>query len=136
MIHKIYHILCVILRFMCRGIYVDYQECMKKLLSGLLALFLVACASAPSWQGMSEREISQWKAIGFDSTQAQNWRVRGFGPTESDGWIKANFNLDTATIWAKESFNVEEAQVWSEAGFEIEEAVTNRSKGLTPVRAN
>ncbi|MGI1999293.1 hypothetical protein [Shewanella frigidimarina] len=59
-----------------------------------------------------------------------------FCPTESDGWIKANFNLDTATIWAKESFNVEEAQVWSEAGFEIEEAVTNRSKGLTPVRAN
>jgi hypothetical protein len=50
--------------------------------------------------------------------------------------MQANFSLETATIWAKESFNVEEAQVWSEAGFDIEDAVTNRSKGLTPVRAN
>lgn len=119
------------LRYYCESL-----NMMKKLFAGLLVLFVVGCASAPSWEGMSEREISQWKSIGFDATQAQNWRVRGFDATEANGWVQANFSLDTATIWAKESFNVEEAQVWSEAGFEIEDAVTNRSKGLTPVRAN
>ena len=122
--------------FACFGYYCECLEMMKKLFVGLLISFIIGCASAPNWEGMSEREISQWKSRGFDASQAQNWRVRGFDAAEANGWVQANFSLETATIWAKESFNVEEAQVWSEAGFDIEDAVTNRSKGLTPVRAN
>ena len=127
----------------------------------LSALLLAACSSTPTWEGMSETEISDWKALSVDVASAQefreaglkpsdvdawqqaglrgtgailDWRKTGFSPTTAQPWVARGVGLETATTWAKEKFTAEEATVWNEAGFSLKEAIDNREKGLTPVR--
>lgn len=110
---------------------------MKKISSLIVVLILTACASAPAtWKGMSERDISAWKEIGFNAEKAQAWRGSGFTPEQSSRWSTAGFNLENAGLWSKQSFNAEEAKNWNTGGFDLENAVESRDKGLTPVKAD
>jgi hypothetical protein len=98
-----------------------------------MILLLAACASEPTWHDMSERDIADWKTIGFDAGAAQNWKSDGFTPEQAGGWSEAKFSREEAKNWAKESFNAEEATGWKEGGFDLDAAKDARKKGLTPV---
>ncbi|MCL1046295.1 hypothetical protein L2737_13335 [Shewanella electrodiphila] len=107
---------------------------MNKLIVILVACLLYGCASAPTWKGMSERDIAEWKAIGFDAAQAQTWSKKGFNAEQSQLWSKASFDVESAMDWSKEKFNPEEAATWKQAGFKLDDAIDDRAKGLTPVK--
>ncbi|WP_041421814.1 hypothetical protein [Shewanella sediminis] len=110
---------------------------MKKLSTAMIILMLSACASAPApatWKGMSERDISAWKNIGFNAELAQAWHGAGFTPEQSSEWSKAGFKLNSAMEWKNQSFNTEEASNWQLGGFDLETAVKSREKGLSPVK--
>ncbi|NRD74898.1 hypothetical protein HQQ94_17085 [Shewanella sp. VB17] len=108
---------------------------MKKFSSLILVLILTACASAPAtWKGMSERDISAWKEIGFNADKAQTWKKSGFTPEKANNWSMAGFDVESAGLWNKQSFNADEAKNWKMGGFDLEKAVESRDKGLTPVK--
>lgn len=100
-----------------------------------LFLALVGCGSTPTWEGMAESEISQWRAIGFDAGQAQKWSNKGFNPEQAGGWKTVGFDLETATKWGGKSYSSADAKRWVDAGFNLDDANDARAKGLTPVRA-
>lgn len=133
----------------------------KTLFIVLVALFLTACASAPTWEGMSESEISAWKGINVDVASAQkfrsagltstavgewqsaglsgtqailDWNKGGYSPATGAPWIEKGFDLKTAQAWTADKFTAEEARTWMDADFTLKEAVKNRKMGLTPVR--
>lgn len=126
-----------------------------------LALMLGACASTPTWEGMSESEIAAWKAMDLTAESAQKfsraglssddvaawreagltgtdailaWSKTGWKPESAASWLERDFDLETASEWAKERFTAEEASVWMKSGFDLDQAMDNREKGLTPVR--
>lgn len=127
----------------------------------LAALLLTACASAPTWEGMTESEIAGWKGINVDVASAQkfrkakmssstveawqsaglgatqailDWNSAGYTPTTGAPWIGKGFDLKTARAWTADKFTAQEARAWMDADFTLKEAVKNRNKGLTPVR--
>jgi len=107
-----------------------------KLRSLFLCAFLgllVACSSTPTWEGMSEREIADWKGIGFDAGAAQSWGKKGFNAESANAWNTAGFDLESATRWSSKQFSAEEAGSWRAGGFDLDDSVKNRNKGLTPV---
>ncbi|WP_076537084.1 hypothetical protein [Shewanella sp. UCD-KL21] len=108
---------------------------MKKLIGAIFICLIYGCASSPAtWEGMSERDIADWKAIGFDAAKAQKWSKSGFNAEQSQQWTQASFNVESAAEWSKEKFNPEEAGTWKQSGFELEDAIEDRAKGLTPVK--
>ena len=133
---------------------------MKKLGVIFCALVLTACASAPSWKGMSESEIAAWKEMGvtveqvgayvkagLTHPQVQEWLANGFSeqkdiinwasanftPEQAASWRDVNFNLNDAIAWAAEKFMPQEASDWRKSGFDLRDAISNREKGLQPV---
>ena len=108
------------------------QTISRLFLVGFFAI-LVACASAPTWEDMSQQEISDWKALAFDAETAQAWKEEGFTPATAAVWSGAGFNLETAAPWRNESFTAEETTSWIEGGFDLDQAIKNRATGLTPV---
>jgi hypothetical protein len=131
------------------------------LTTALLSLVLAACASAPTWQGMSESEISGWKALSVDVASAQEfrkaglsaaaveqwreagltttdailaWNESGYTPETAGPWVRQGFDLATSADWTEQKFTAEEARVWVDSGFSLKQAIDNREKGLTPVR--
>jgi hypothetical protein len=99
-----------------------------------MALLVTACASTPSWKNMSEDEIASWKALNLEPAAAQQWRKGGFSPANAETWIKSGFKYEGAANWARENFSPEDARAWKDGGFSLKDAVSNRAKGLTPVR--
>jgi len=95
--------------------------------------FMLACSSTPNWEGMSEREISGWKAINYDADKAREWSSYGFLPDQAVAWSGSGFDIETAKMWKDKHFSVEEAKSWMSSGFDIEQASDHRGKGLTPV---
>ena len=122
---------------------------------------LGGCASSPTWSGMSETEISGWRALGLEAADAQAlskagvslqdtqawrdaglrdtksilaWHDRGWSAGNAKDWLAGGFDLDTASAWYKQKFSAEQARAWITADFSLKEAVSNRDKGLTPVR--
>lgn len=134
---------------------------MNKALIFIIVAILSACASAPSWEGMSESEISEWKNIGvtveevskyakagLDATEVKSWLDNKF-TQQSDilawagakftadsamAWRDVKFTLEDAIAWSKNKFSPQEAMEWKKANFTLSEAESNRSKGLTPVK--
>ena len=105
---------------------------MKIFIAAVMSVMLFACASSPTWEGMSEDDIAQWKANGFDARSAQVWHRGGFNAIQSKAWMEAKFDVDSAKDWSEEKFS---AANWSQSGFELDDAVEERSKGLTPLKA-
>lgn len=124
-------------------------------------LFLGACATAPTWKGMSESDIAAWQGLDVDAKMAQtyiksglnpndvaNWHAAGinssdsilewhskkFNSNEAANWIHQQFSSDEAVRWKKENFKPEEAGKWKSANFDLQEAIKNREKGLQPIR--
>ena len=122
---------------------------------------LVGCASTPDWSGMSEDKIAAWRGMGLTAEVAQEfadagisssevtqwreaglsatdaiiaWNEAGWNPETAGPWIERKFSLEAATAWAEEKFTAEQARTWFDAGFDLREAISNRDKGLTPVR--
>ncbi len=110
------------------------SKCVKGLVLGTF-LTIVGCSSNPTWEGMSESEISQWRAIGAGAGQAQSWSREGFNAEKTKEWKTAGFDLESAREWSNESYTAAEAKRWKDSGFDIDEANDARKKGLTPVRA-
>jgi hypothetical protein len=52
-----------------------------------------------------------------------------------DEWRAAGFNSSEALQWQQEGFDVEEASEWSQADFEPDAAGAYRAQGLTPAQA-
>lgn len=125
------------------------------------AVFLTACASAPTWEGLSEAEIGDWKTLGINAEQAQTyhkatldpaavkqwqdnnigslddilrWHGDGFAPDEAKGWVEAGFATEEATDWKASSFSSTDAGAWKTGGFSLKDATKNRDKGLTPIQ--
>lgn len=134
---------------------------MKNVWILLTIIVLTACASAPSWKNMSESEISDWKSIdvsveqvgkyvkaGLSQPQVKAWIDSGFTeqdsiiawsqakfkPKSAKEWRDINLTLETASKWQLQKFSPAEAQSWMNGGFNLDDAVTNRSKGLSPVK--
>ena len=126
----------------------------------LVVLLLSACASTPTWEGMSEDEISGWRGMNIEAAEAQAyrkagldrdavaewrqvglvasdrilaWNESGWTPDSAAPWLQQKFDLDSAVTWAKEKFTADQARDWVDAGFSLEEAMENRAKGLQPV---
>jgi hypothetical protein len=112
---------------------IKMRNVLVRALTVAMVLLLTACASTPTWHDMSERDIADWKSIGFDAEAAQNWKSDGFTPEQAGGWSEAKFSREEAKNWAKESFNAEEATNWKQGGFDLDAAKDARKKGLTPV---
>ena len=129
-------------------------------LLALLVTLLAACSSTPTWEGMSQTDISAWKGLGLDAGAAQelaeegigpqeakgwmdngitavddilDWKKEGFTVANSEGWVANGFDLDAATEWNEEKFTADEAKTWIDGGFDLDDAVKNRTKGLAPV---
>ena len=125
----------------------------------VLTLLLSACASAPTWEGYSEREIADWNRINVDAATAHKftranlnapkvrawyregfqdndtiieWSDEGFGASDAADWRRAGFDVDTAEEWAEHKFNAAEAERWIRSDFDLDEARENRSRGLSP----
>jgi hypothetical protein len=103
------------------------------LVAGLVLLF--ACAS-PNWSGLSEAQISEWKADGVGPEVAKNWIGKGFDAQDYKAWTTAGFTLDDASKWSSKKFTAIEAQAWKKAGFSLNDAEKSRDKGLTPIPAD
>jgi hypothetical protein len=99
----------------------------------LAMLLLGACSSTPTWEGMSQSQIAQWKGMGFSAGAAQAWAREGFSPETAGSWKNNGFDLEAATDWKAEQFTAEEAMSWRKSGFDLDEAVEDRAKGLQPV---
>ncbi|MEM8563226.1 MAG: hypothetical protein AAGF57_13365 [Pseudomonadota bacterium] len=100
-----------------------------------VSLIIGACSSTPTWEGMSQTEIAQWKQAGFDPGTAQSWSKKGFTAADASSWRNGGFDLDKATDWKEEKFTADEAKAWKAGGFNLDEAVEDRAKGLQPVQA-
>lgn len=135
---------------------------LAKLISiSFLLLFVGACASTPTWEGMSESEIAAWQQLGYDAgaahtfqkaglstTDAEGWHSsgitsseailtwhgKGFASDEAAKWIQHQFSVAGAESWKKEKFTPDEAGKWKSAGFSLKDAIKNREKGLQPIR--
>ena len=126
----------------------------------LAAMLLSACASTPTWEGMSETEIADWKELhvgpgdaqayreagletkavsqwmdnGFKSAKAVlAWQKAGFTAAKAGAWNSKGFSLDQAVEWKQESFSPDEANEWKTAGFNLQDSIDSRKKGLTPI---
>ena len=124
----------------------------------ILAAFLTACGSTPTWDGyspaeaeklqalgLSAGEASQYREMGFTSDTIQRWfdggfRRRdnitawhdaGFNATEAGEWHAIGFGLKDSHTWRGENFSAEEAQDWHEKGFQLKDAKKLRSQGLS-----
>lgn len=127
----------------------------------VIALLPSACASAPTWEGMSETEISAWKELnagpgdaqtyreagldvqavsqwsehGFKKTDAVlAWHKAGFTAAEAKAWRAKRFTWERAVAWREEKFKPEEAYEWKKGGFNLEDSVENRERGLKPIQ--
>ena len=127
----------------------------------LATAILAGCASAPTWEGMSENEIAAWRSMNIEAAEAQAYREAGLDTAEieawreaglpgreailawndegwtaatAEPWLKTQFDLETATDWAEKKFTADQARAWVDAGFSLKEAINNRAKGLAPVR--
>jgi len=103
------------------------------LVAGLVLLF--ACAS-PNWSGLSEAQISEWKADGVGPDVAKKWIGKGFDAADYKAWTGAGFTLDDASKWSGKKFTATQAQEWKSAGFSLNDAEKSRDKGLTPIPAS
>lgn len=126
-----------------------------------VVLLVGACASAPTWKGMSESDIAGWQQLGVDAGTAQKfmkaglapkdveawhaagikspetilaWHGEGFVADEAAAWTKQQFSVDQASRWKKEKFTAEQAGKWKAAGFDLNNAIKNRDKGLQPIK--
>lgn len=134
----------------------------KRIGFGLGVLMVViGCASAPTWEGMSESQISAWRDIGVEAEWAQkftkagldsadvaawraagisagedilDWAEEGFSATEGGEWVADGFDLETASEWREEKFSASEAKAWRDADFSLRSAISERKKGLSPVQ--
>ena len=124
-------------------------------------LFMVSCATTPTWKGMSESDIAAWQQLGLDASAAQTfmkveltptdisswhtagitsqeailaWHGKGFGSDEAAKWSHEGFEVDQAVRWKKEKFTPEEAGQWKSGDFKLKDAVKYREKGLQPIR--
>jgi hypothetical protein len=128
---------------------------------GILVLVVAGCASAPTWEGMSESQIAAWRNVGVEAEWAQqyakagidpaaysdwtkagfssgeailDWAGEGFAAKDAGDWVSSGFDLDSAVDWQKENFSPADAKAWKDADFSLSKAVDERSKGLSPVR--
>jgi hypothetical protein len=109
----------------------------KSLISGVIlssVLVLTGCGSTPTWEGMSQTDISEWKALGLDAAASQDWKEAGISAADATNWIAAKFDLKEASKWAAEAFTAAEAADWKIGGFDLKDAIKAREKGLTPVK--
>ncbi|OUS32723.1 hypothetical protein A9Q98_00970 [Thalassotalea sp. 42_200_T64] len=134
---------------------------MRKFLILFFMVLLSACASAPSWEGMSESEISNWKDIGVTVDQVDTyveagmkpeqvkvwfeqgfnnaneiipWASNKFTPEDAAGWKASGLSVEGAFQWASNKFSYSEAKMWRDENFELDDAIDNRAKGLSPVK--
>lgn len=126
-----------------------------------LTAMISACSTpAPTWSGISETEIANWKGLNIGPGDAQTyrkeglvpeavqqwqennfnsvdavltWHKSGFAPAEAKGWVTGGFSNEAAQEWKEKAFSSEDASQWKQSGFELDAAIDNRDKGLTPV---
>jgi hypothetical protein len=96
-------------------------------------LIIGGCSSTPTWEGMSQDDITAWKALGLDAAASQDWSAAGLTPTQAGAWIAANIDVKTASKWVGEQFTATEATEWTQGGFDLKQAIKSRSDGLRPV---
>lgn len=96
-------------------------------------LIIGGCSSTPTWEGMSQADITAWKALGLDAGASQDWSAIGLTPSQAGDWIAANIDVNTASEWASEQFTATEATDWTKGGFNLKQAIKSRSDGLRPV---
>ncbi|MEH6558906.1 MAG: hypothetical protein V7459_11470 [Oceanicoccus sp.] len=109
----------------------------KKLIGGVIlssVLVLSGCGSTPTWEGMSQTDISEWKELGLDAAASQGWKEAGISAADAADWIAAKFDLEEASEWASEAFTAAEAADWKIGGFDLKDAVNAREKGLSPTK--
>jgi hypothetical protein len=109
----------------------------KSLISGVIlssVLVLTGCGSTPTWEGMSQTDISEWKALGLDAAASQDWTEAGISAEDAAKWLAANFDLEEAADWAAQAFTAAEAADWKIGGFDLKDAIKAREKGLAPVK--
>jgi hypothetical protein len=126
-----------------------------------LVLAVIACASTPTWKGMSESDIASWQQLGINaegahefqkagltpkdvegwyaagvktSEQILEWHGKGFGSSEAAEWIQQQFSSKDAVSWKKENFTAAQAGKWKAGGFDLDDAIENREKGLQPIK--
>lgn len=103
------------------------------LVAGVFAAALAGCSSTPTWDGMSQTDISGWKALGLDAAAAKEYTKEGFTLESATLWVQAGYSAERAEEWASENFSAREAEAWRKGGFDLAEAKKNRAKGLSPV---
>ncbi|MCM8538551.1 MAG: hypothetical protein NE334_21595 [Lentisphaeraceae bacterium] len=107
---------------------------MRNLLSLLTFLALFSC-STPTWDNMTEADISSWKSMNVDIEKANSLNYAGVSPAEYSEWKNHGFTqVDKITNWKKQKFSPTEAAQWVKGGFSVDQAVENRQKGLQPVK--
>lgn len=107
----------------------------KLILTACTSALLFACASTPTWEGMSEETIAAWKANGLDAGQAQFYTEEGISAQVYGEWKAVNItDSDVILEWTEEKFTASKAKAWIDGGFDLDDAIENRAKGLTPVR--
>ena len=84
---------------------------------------------------MSESDIASWKKQNVDIESANFLNSNDVSPQEYSEW-KANDFDDAETIieWRTNKFSPAEASNWVKGDFTLKDAITNRSKGLQPVK--
>ena len=124
-------------------------------------LALGGCASMPTWEGMSEAEISEWQKLGINAEAANtfreadlnpenvkgwyaagitdaetilSWHGEGFNSNEAAEWSQRQFSVREAARWKQEKFSADEAGRWKAAQYDLKDAIRHRAKGLQPIR--
>lgn len=127
----------------------------------LCLALLTSCASAPSWDGMSQDEIAAWHDLNVEAGEAQTyrkaglnaeavaawqsaglasseailaWKKAGWNSATASPWLENQFDLETAIEWSKERFTPSQARAWIDGDFTLREAIANRAKGLAPIK--
>ena len=125
-----------------------------------IILLIAACATTPTWKGMSESDIAAWQQLNLDAKDSQTfvkagltpddvrgwhsagiassedilkWHGKGFSSNEAAKWSQQQFSVDQAVDWKKEKFEPEEAGKWKSAEFDLKDAIKYREKGLQPI---
>jgi hypothetical protein len=110
---------------------------MKLLLVMCMVAFFIGCASDPTWNNMSEADISSWKEMMVDIDSANYLNENKITPKSYAAWKENGITkADEIIAWTVKKFSASEAAAWAKAGYSMDDAVDYRGKGLQPVKAN
>ncbi|NTS78047.1 hypothetical protein HR060_14400 [Catenovulum sp. SM1970] len=110
-----------------------------KVIAIVLSVFLItACGSTPSWEGMSQSEIAQWKSLGASVEEVDRYNKSGLTQTLVKAWHEAGIKDQLEVLdWHKLKFTPQSAKSWKDIGVNVEDvsAYTNADLSQPDVKS-